>query len=69
MLVVSSKDGRGRKGGFWHDWLDRGTDDGEHARFAYVASSRPRELLAWAIPKLDEGDAERLTDLGFQRVP
>ena len=68
VLVVSAKD-RKSKGGHWHQWLDQNKDDGEHARFAYVASSRPRQLLAWAIPKLGDGDAERLKGLGFEPVP
>jgi DNA helicase II / ATP-dependent DNA helicase PcrA len=68
VLVVSAKD-RHSKGGHWQQWLDQNKDDGEHARFAYVASSRPRQLLAWAVPKLSKGDAECLTTLGFQYIP
>ncbi|MBI4488379.1 MAG: hypothetical protein HY694_04785 [Deltaproteobacteria bacterium] len=65
ILLVSSPDQRGGKGGFWTEWLaDPAT---EHARFAYVASSRPRKLLAWAIPIPDKSDKDlnKIIDLGF----
>lgn len=65
ILLVSSPDQRGGKGGFWTEWL--ADPASEHARFAYVASSRPRKLLAWAIPIPDKSDKNlnRMTDIGF----
>jgi DNA helicase-2/ATP-dependent DNA helicase PcrA len=65
-LLVSSPDKRGGKGGHWSEWLDASANDGEHTRFAYVASSRPRFLLAWAISERDAEGIETLRKLGFQ---
>lgn len=69
VLVVSSPD-RKSKGGHWSQWLDQSLDDGEYARFAYVASSRPRFLLAWAVrtPTKKE-DIEGVNGLGLAHVP
>jgi DNA helicase-2/ATP-dependent DNA helicase PcrA len=64
VMLVSSRTRHG-DGGHWRYWLDKTSGDGEHARFAYVASSRPRRLLVWAIPKGDESSAAELEDLGF----
>lgn len=66
VLLVSAV-ARG-KGGHWKEWLPEG-DDGEHARFAYVASSRPRYLLAWAVPSPSTQDRRELEDLGFRFLP
>jgi len=62
-LVVSSPTLKS-EGGHWLQWLEK-TGDEEHRRFAYVASSRPRRLLAWAVPEPDAGQKERLEKLGF----
>jgi DNA helicase II / ATP-dependent DNA helicase PcrA len=69
VLVVSSPDARS-KGGHWSQWLDQSLEDGEYSRFAYVASSRPRFLLAWAIrtPKT-KAEIERVNALGLSLVP
>ncbi|HEY3397849.1 MAG TPA: ATP-dependent helicase [Armatimonadota bacterium] len=63
VLLVSAQ--RRGQGGHWHEWLDRAGDGGEHTRFAYVASSRPKHLLAWAVPTPPPEDKTRLTGLGF----
>ncbi len=48
----------------WQDWLrDPGA---EAARFAYVASSRPRHMLIWAVKKLKPEDRPVLARLGFE---
>jgi len=65
-LLVSSLDSRGGKGGHWSEWLDASVNDGEHARYAYVASSRPKYLLAWAISESDNEGIIRLQELGFE---
>jgi len=65
VLLVSTSD-RKSKGGHWSQWLDINTEGGEHARFAYVASSRPRELLVWAVPSGDSDAVKRLQELGFE---
>ncbi len=64
ILLVSSPDKRGGKGGHWKEWLTNAQD--EHARFAYVASSRPKKLLAWAIP--DGADLTKMQELGFHII-
>ena len=60
VVIVSAPDKRG-DGGHWRHWLDQTSDDGEHARFGYVASSRPRYLLIWAIPKGKPKDDDQAT--------
>jgi hypothetical protein len=50
----------------WQDWLADPTSEG--GRFAYVASSRPRHLLIWAVKTLKPAEAETLTALGFELV-
>lgn len=67
-LLVSSPDKRGSKGGHWSEWLDNSVDYGEHARFAYVASSRPKRLLAWAIPETNKEGITKLQGLGFKLI-
>lgn len=62
-LVVSSPTLKS-DGGHWLQWLDK-TGDEEHRRFAYVASSRPQRLLAWALPEPDELQKQVLAKLGF----
>ena len=47
----------------WKDWL--ADPASEAARFAYVASSRPRHLLIWAVKKLKDDELKILSDLGF----
>jgi hypothetical protein len=47
MLVSASR--RGNQS-HWADWI--GDKDSEAARLAYVASSRPKTLLVWAVKKL-----------------
>lgn len=63
-LVVSSPTRRG-DGGHWLQWVDNAAGNDEHARFAYVASSRPKHLLCWAVPTPDEGQKQILEQLGF----
>ncbi|MFZ5995509.1 MAG: UvrD-helicase domain-containing protein [Thermodesulfobacteriota bacterium] len=64
MLVVSAPDKRG-DGGHWSQWVAAANSDGEHARFAYVASSRPRALLGWAVPSPSGDEEDQLEELGF----
>jgi DNA helicase-2/ATP-dependent DNA helicase PcrA len=65
-LVVSSPT-RQSDGGHWLQWLDKNGEE-EHRRFGYVSSSRPRRLLAWAVPERDTGKNELLEQLGFAPV-
>ncbi|MCG3743230.1 ATP-dependent helicase [Vibrio cincinnatiensis] len=63
-IVISSS----RSGGdsHWKDWLK--DPESEAARFAYVASSRPRELLIWAVKTLKPPERKQLESLGFTIV-
>lgn len=65
VLLVSSMTLQGGGSGHWHKWLE--DPKSENARFAYVACSRPKYLLVWAIPEnsLDIDYRKSLTDLGF----
>jgi DNA helicase-2/ATP-dependent DNA helicase PcrA len=64
ILVVSAPDKRG-DGGHWSQWIDAANSDDEHARFAYVASSRPRFLLGWAVPSPSKDEGKQLKELGL----
>lgn len=48
----------------WKDWLNDPST--EAARFAYVASSRPRHLLIWGVKTLKPTEQKRLVQLGFE---
>ncbi|MCO2242589.1 hypothetical protein FA379_30230, partial [Pseudomonas aeruginosa] len=62
-VVVSSQQS-GPHQSHWKDWL--ADPASEAARFAYVASSRPRHLLIWAVKKLKDDELKRLAGLGFE---
>jgi DNA helicase-2/ATP-dependent DNA helicase PcrA len=67
LMLVSSRDKSGRSDGYWTQWLDDPAS--EAARLAYVASSRPRRLIIWAIPnpsKKEESQLDRLRNIGFK---
>jgi len=63
-LVVSSN--RKGKGGHVKEWMSADVQEQEYTRFAYVASSRPRHLLIWAVPKLDDKLRGEIIKLGFK---
>ena len=63
VMVVSAVSKSGTTDGHWEQWLE--DQDAEAARLAYVASSRPRHLLVWAVPEISEEQAPILTRLGF----
>jgi DNA helicase-2/ATP-dependent DNA helicase PcrA len=67
IMVVSTPTNQGNTEGYWKNWLvDKKS---ENARFAYVASSRPRKLLVWAIPDpITTQDKEILDNLGLKFV-
>lgn len=64
LMLVSSIDTRGTIDGHWTMWLDKSTS--EATRLAYVASSRPRQLLIWAIPEPCDIELDKLKQIGFQ---
>ncbi|MEL7593098.1 UvrD-helicase domain-containing protein [Aeromonas veronii] len=47
----------------WMNWIK--DPNSEAARFAYVASSRPRHYLIWAVKTLKEPEKEILKAIGF----
>ncbi len=55
----------------WKDWLK--DPSSEAARFAYVASSRPKHMLIWAVKKLKAADQKKLEmklkNIGFTITP
>lgn len=63
-LLVSSPT-KASEGGHWSQWLKDNMNDAEYCRFAYVASSRPRHLLAWAVPWKKGENFEGLRTMGF----
>jgi DNA helicase II / ATP-dependent DNA helicase PcrA len=66
VLVVSSATGHSQ-GGYYEHWLTEDVEKKEHVRFAYVASSRPKHLLIWAIPKIANNQfINKIKDLGFE---
>ncbi|WP_236208043.1 UvrD-helicase domain-containing protein [Pseudomonas tohonis] len=52
--------------GHWKDWLQDPLS--EAARFAYVASSRPRHLLIWGVKALKPDERDQIAELGFEIV-
>ena len=67
ILLVSALSRQGTQDGHWTQWLE--DLKAEAARLAYVASSRPRHLLAWAIPKpIAEQEGETIRNLGFHII-
>lgn len=67
ILLVSSKDKKS-KGGHFEHWLGNGDKQNyEFVRFAYVACSRPKHLLIWAIPKISQNPhLKTLQAMGFK---
>jgi len=67
VLLVSAPSKAGTDDGHWTQWLQ--DPEAEAARLAYVASSRPRHLLVWAVPDtLGGADEETIRGLGFHIV-
>lgn len=64
VTVVVSSQQPGVHLSHWKDWLRDRTS--EAARFAYVASSRPKHVLIWAVKKLKAEDRLVLEGLGFE---
>lgn len=70
LMLVSSRNKSGTNDGYWTQWLDDPAS--EAARLAYVASSRPRKLIIWAIPdpsEKEEDQLDRLKNIGFKILP
>jgi DNA helicase-2/ATP-dependent DNA helicase PcrA len=56
----------GQAGSHWKDWLKNHEE--ESARMAYVASSRPKYRLIWAVKKLSTEESKELTSIGFEFI-
>ncbi|NOI82620.1 ATP-dependent helicase [Vibrio tubiashii] len=65
-ILISSARASGVEGSHWKSWLG---NKGEGARFAYVASSRPRHKLVWVTKKLSEPDVKQFEAIGFSVIP
>lgn len=66
VLIVSSKNKRS-KGGHYEHWISESPNEKEYVRFAYVASSRPKHLLIWAIPQKENNSfIKKIKNLGFE---
>ena len=67
VLIISAKN-KHSKGGHYEHWLSKNPLEKEFVRFAYVASSRPKHLLIWAIPKKSKNKfIDEIVDLGFEK--
>lgn len=62
MLISNAT--RNGTGTHWSHWI--GDKTSEAARFAYVASSRPKHVLVWCVKKLNASDQKELESLGFE---
>jgi DNA helicase-2/ATP-dependent DNA helicase PcrA len=65
-MLVSSASAGGQPGPHWKSWLQ--DEDSEAARFAYVASSRPKHRLIWGVKKLKPVERKRFEELGFNII-
>lgn len=63
VLVVSASSRQGTPDGHWTQWLENSKS--EAARLSYVASSRPRQLLVWAISQPTIDQKKQIKALGF----
>lgn len=67
-ILLVSPTAKGQ-GGHWKEWLANRNE--EPARFAYVASSRPRYMLAWAVcvPNVEDENKLRAHGFHFEQLP
>ncbi|MEH6596593.1 MAG: UvrD-helicase domain-containing protein [Colwellia polaris] len=63
-ILISSA--RAGNDSHWSNWIKN--PNSEDARFAYVASSRPKEYLIWAVKKLKPIDKIQLEGIGFSII-
>ena len=65
VMLTSSPNRQGDKGGHFQSWLEPAAGNEEYTRFAYVACSRPRHFLIVATPKLKDIQLQAFLDFGF----
>ncbi|MEM5499637.1 UvrD-helicase domain-containing protein [Paraglaciecola mesophila] len=63
-ILISSA--RAGNDSHWSNWIK--DPNSEDARFAYVASSRPKEYLVWAVKKLKPIERLKLEGIGFSII-
>ncbi|MFB5678097.1 UvrD-helicase domain-containing protein [Paenibacillus terreus] len=63
VLVVSSL--RNKGSGHWKQWVEKEVESG---RIGYVASTRAKYSLVWAVPKLKREDRVKIESYGFKRI-
>jgi DNA helicase-2/ATP-dependent DNA helicase PcrA len=63
-ILISSD--RAGNDSHWSNWIK--DPNSEDARFAYVASSRPKEYLVWAVKKLKPIERFKLEGIGFSII-
>lgn len=68
VMLVSHPNGQS-KGGHYSHWRRTGAHVEEHIRFAYVACSRPTQLLVLATPRLNAADLATIQGWGFVPQP
>lgn len=64
VMLVSTPNSLG-KTGYWEKWIN---DKQETTRMAYVASTRPKHLLCWALPKLTDEQRTEIEKIGFTKL-
>lgn len=64
VLLASTPNATG-KAGYWENWIN---DKQETTRMAYVACTRPKHLLCWAVPKLNDVQRASIESLGFSKL-
>ena len=62
-ILISTPSASGSPDSHWSTWLRN--PQSEAARYAYVASSRPRYRLIWAVKRLKAADVTLFKELGF----
>nr|WP_281278205.1 hypothetical protein [Paenibacillus anaericanus] len=63
VMVVSSQ--RNTGSGHWKQWIE---SDGEAKRIGYVASTRAKYSLIWAVPTLKKGEKIIIESYGFKAI-
>ena len=64
LMHVSYPSAQNSKINYWENWLN---GDKEERRCAYVAATRPKYLLCWAVPELDDEKRKVIEELGFEK--
>jgi len=62
-ILLSAASNTGGSGSHWKQWIN--DHKSESARFAYVASSRPKYRLIWGVKTLKQDEIDTLNKLGF----